>query len=421
LKQETALYKRTVFANGLKVISEAIPYVRSVSLGLWLNVGSRDESEASSGVSHFIEHMVFKGTQKRNASEIASCIESVGGILNAFTSREETCFYVKIIDEHLDLAIELLFDLINNALYKVDEIEKEKRVILEEIKDIDDSPSDLVHDKFAQAIFGKHPLGRPIQGTRASVKSIDRKKILGHLRKLYRPDRMLVAASGNLKHERLVDLVTANFDSKIYGKSVDGRKEPKYKPLRKSYLNKSSQSHVCLGIPAKQFDHPSRTPLLVLNSLLGGGMSSRLFQHLREDLGLVYNVYSYLDYFQDTGIFGFYLATDKKNLKRSIAVIMQELDRISNNYLSDLELAKLKAQLKGNLMLGLENTSSRMNRLAKHELLIGRYVTLDETIGCIDSVTSQQVTEIAREIFVKDKFTAVILGPNVKDVYEPLE
>ncbi len=418
---QPAVYKRTEFPNGLRVITEAIPHVRSISLGLWLNVGSRDENESSLGVSHFIEHMVFKGTKTRDASQIASYLESVGGVVNAFTSREETCFYAKFLDEHLPLAIELLFDLIGNSLLDPAEIEKEKRVVLEEIKDIEDSPSDLIHDKFARAIFGSHPLGRPIQGTRASVRAFNRPMILSHMKKYYRPNRMLVAASGNVDHARLVELVNGHYHLIGTKPGADGRLKPNFTPVRKTYRGKSSQTHVCLGVPAREFCDPSRGALLLLNSLMGGGMSSRLFQKVREDLGLVYNIFSYLDYFQDTGIFGIYLGADKRNVKRAIAAVMGELDRISQECLSDDAIARIKEQLKGNLMLGLENTSNRMNRMAKHELLAGRYFSLDETVAGIDAVKADEIINIAREIFVRDNFTAVTLGPVDNGVYAALE
>jgi predicted Zn-dependent peptidase len=418
---QSAVYKRTEFPNGLRVITEAIPHVRSISLGLWLDVGSRDETESSLGVSHFIEHMVFKGTKTRDASQIASYLESVGGVVNAFTSREQTCFYARFLDEHLPMAIELLFDLISNSLFAPAEIEKEKRVVLEEIKDIEDSPSDLVHDKFARAIFGSHPLGWPIQGTRRSVKAFNRARILSHMRKYYRPNRMLVAASGNIDHARLVELVDKNYAQIGAKPGADGRKKPNFKPARKTYQRKSSQTHVCLGVPAREFCDPSRSALMLLNSLLGGGMSSRLFQKVRENLGLVYNIFSYLDYFQDIGIFGIYLAADKRNVRRAITAVMGELDRLSQECLSGDTIARIKEQLKGNLMLGLENTSNRMNRLAKHELLTGRYISLDETVAHIDSVKADDITDMAREIFVRDKFTAVTLGPVDNGVYAALE
>jgi predicted Zn-dependent peptidase len=420
LTTEFSSYKRTVFPNGLKVVTEAIPYVRSVSLGLWVDVGSRDESERNAGVSHFIEHMVFKGTQNRNAAEIASCLESVGGVLNAYTSREQTCYFAKILDQHLPLAIEVIFDLAQNGLFVKSEIEKERRVILEEIKDVEDSPSDLVHDRFAQAFFGNHPLGRSILGDKATVRGMGRVSILRHQKKYYRQDRMLVVASGNLNHANLVELVERAIDSGEHDGSNINREKPAFEPVRKLVKRKSTQVHICLGVPSCDFNDHSRSAMYILNSMLGGGMSSRLFQKLRDQLGIVYNVYTYLDYFQDTSIQGIYLATDKKNVHRAIEAVMQEIDRIASGPLPESDLKRVKEQLKGHLMLGLENTSNRMNRLAKHELLIGRYIPLDETVLGIDAVKAEEITELAREIFPRERFAALAMGQVDGDVFAAL-
>ena len=421
LDGESAIYKKSVFPNGLRVITEAIPHVRSVSLGLWLNVGSRDESDADAGVSHFIEHMAFKGTKNRNAREIASTLESVGGVLNAFTSHEQTCLYAKILDQHLRLAIELLFDLINNSLFETAEIEKEKKVILEEIKDVDDSPGDLVHEKFAHVFFGSHPLGRSILGTKTSVKNITRAAILRHLNSFYRPDRSVIVASGNLEHSYLVELVNNHFNSQAFEKSNNNRKKPLYASRRKIFQRKTSQTHVCLGIPAKDFNDPTRSAVILLNAMLGGGMSSRLFQQLREQLGFVYNIFSYLDFFQDTSILGIYFGTDKRNVKKALSAIVKELNRLKDENLSKDDLGKIKEQLKGNLMLGLENTSSRMNRLARNEFLAGRYFSLDETVASIDAVKPDEIIDVARELFIIDNFTAVTLGPADPGIYSTMK
>ncbi len=418
---ESAIYQKTILPNGVKVLTETIPYVRSVSLGLWIDVGSRDESNQSSGISHFIEHMAFKGTRTRSASEIASYLESVGGVLNAFTGREQTCYYAKFLDEHLEKAVEILFDLTNNPTFINSDIEKEKKVIIEEIRDIEDSPGDLIHDLFAGAIFGGHALGRSIMGTRSTVRGMNRSKVLRYIGRFYRPDRIIVAACGNLQHKRLVQLTNKYVDQRIMPEFPDGRKKPKFKSYRKIYRRKTNQTHICLGLPAKEFTHGSRTALLLLNSILGGGMSSRLFQRLREDLGLVYNVFSYLDFFADNGIFGIYLGTDGKNVKKALAAVKKEMDNITRSKLSRTEVEKSKEQLKGNLMLGLENTSNRMNRLARHELLANRHISLDETITTIDAVKPDEVTEIARDVFRNNQFSAVALGPVKGDIYSALE
>ena len=418
---ESATYQKTILPNGVKVITETIPYVRSVSLGLWIDVGSRDEPNQSSGISHFIEHMVFKGTRTRSASEIASCLESVGGVLNAFTGREQTCYYAKFLDEHLEKAVEILFDLTNNPIFDNSDIEKEKKVVLEEIRDIEDSPGDLIHDLFAGAIFGGHPLGRSILGIRGTVMGMNRSKVLRYMGRFYRPKNIIVAACGNLQHKRLVQLTKKYVDSRILPESTNGRKKPIFKPNRRTYSRKTNQTHVCLGLPARKFTHESRTALLILNSILGGGMSSRLFQRLREDMGLVYNVFSYLDFFEDNGIFGIYLGTNGKNVKKALAAVKREIDDITGSKLPKTEIEKAKEQLKGNLMLGLENTSNRMTRLAKHELLANRYISLDETVINIDIVKPEKVTEIAGEIFQNNEFSAVTLGPVKGNIYSALE
>lgn len=423
MKTEPAeTYKKTVLPNGLRIITESIPYVRSVSLGLWLDVGSRDEPLTSLGISHFIEHMVFKGTRTRSPSEIASHLESVGGVLNAFTGREQTCFYAKILDEHLEKGVEILFDLINNPLFGSPDIEKEKKVILEEISDIEDSPGELVHDLFAEAIFCDHPLGRPILGNKKTVMGLNRGKVLRFVGRHYRPANIIVAACGNLEHNRLVEITKKFIDPNNNNPvSPNGRKKPRFKALRQIFRRKTNQTHICLGIPTVEFTNKSRAATLLLNSILGGGMSSRLFQHLREELGLVYTVYSFLDFFADSGIFGIYLGTEKTNAGRAIEAINHEIKRIAGDRLTDLELASAKEQLKGNLMLGLENTSNRMNRLAKHELLANRHISLDETVAGINAVTSNDVLEIAREIFLTNQFSAVTLGPVKGNIYSALE
>ena len=427
MKAEAAKYNKTVLPNGMKIITEAIPHVHSVSLGVWIDVGSRDETNSVAGVSHFIEHMSFKGTRNRTAADIALYLEAVGGVLNAFTSREQTCFYAKFLDQHLPNAVEILFDLVGNPLFDKNDIEKEKKVVLEELKDIEDNPSDLVHDLFSNALFGNHPLGRSIMGTRTTVNGMSRPKIIHYVGKHYRWDKMIVAASGNLVHEMLVDLVQKQVELLQIGRApavgISGieRKRPSFHISRRAHHKKIKQVHICLGMPAKDFLHTSRYAVMLLNSILGGGMSSRLFQQLRENMGLVYSVFSYLDFFEDSSVFGFYLGTDRKNVKKAMAAIKTELIRIRSEKLPESELTKAKEQLKGNLMLGLENTSNRMNRLAKHELLAGRYIDLDETIHAIDKVKSSEVVEMAKELLDPERLSGAALGPINSDVFAPFD
>lgn len=419
--KDSVIYNKSVLPNGLTIITESIPYVRSISLGLWLDVGSRDELSVSNGISHFVEHMVFKATKNRNASEIASFLESVGGTLNAFTSREQTCYYAKFLDVHLDKGVEILSDLVNNASFSNSDIEKEKKVILEEISDIEDSPGDLVHDFFAATVFGNHPLGRPIMGDRKTVKNMNRAKILRYVGKHYRSNKMVLAACGNLDHDVLLDLAEKYFGNLSPVEYKNGRSKPSIKPIYKSFNRKTAQTHICLGLRALPFNHKSRPAMLILNSILGGGMSSRFFQRLRENLGLVYTVFSYVDFFADLGLFGIYLGTEKKNVKNVLSAIKMEIETICTEKLTPDELRNAKEQLKGGLVLGLENTSNRMNRLAKHEFLAERHISIDETIAGIDAVKADEIIEIARLFFEEKRFSGISLGTVKKDIFSTLE
>jgi predicted Zn-dependent peptidase len=405
-------YNKTVMPDGLRIISESIPTMRSISIGLWVDIGSRDEPKGMEGVSHFIEHMVFKGTASRSAQQIAAYLESVGGILNAFTSREQTCFYAKIIDEHLPRAVEILADLAFNGVIDKDDIEKEKNIVVDEINEVVDTPSDLVHDIFADTIFGKHPLGRPIMGSVESVKGLSREKIMGYIKSGYQPKRMIVAASGNLKHRDLVSLVKKHIPSRPKNNTVAIKREaPKLRTGFNVTFRKTNQTHICIGAPAIRFTNRGRGPLLLLNSIMGGGMSSKLFQKIREDMGMAYTIFSYLDFFMDAGVIGVYLSTDRKKAPRAISTVIKEIERFKENKLPQSEIDSAKEQLKGSLVLGLENTSNRMNRMAKHELLVNKYISVDETITEINKITAKQVRDLANELFDRNKFSLTVLGP----------
>jgi predicted Zn-dependent peptidase len=405
-------YQKTVFPNGLRVISESIPAVRSISIGVWIDVGSRDEPVHLEGVSHFIEHMVFKGTATRSPQQIAAHLESVGGILNAFTSREQTCYYAKIIDQHLPLAIEVIADLVFNGRFDEADMQKEKNIIIDEINEVNDTPSDLVHDFFAETIFGEHSLGRPIMGSAKSVKGLSRPNVLSYLTTSYQPKKMIVAASGNLKHQALVNLVKKYFgEHPLNNQKPLRRIKPELRPGAAVMRRKTSQTHICIGTPAYRLDHPQRAALMLLNSIIGGGMSSRLFQKIREEMGMAYTVFSYLDFFMDAGIIGVYLNADKKNANVVISTVIKELYNFTSQNLDSKEIDSAKEQLKGSLVLGLENTSNRMNRMAKHELLLQRYITVDETISEIEKITATKVKDIASRLFVRDKFAVAVLGP----------
>ena len=414
----TLTYRKTILPDGLRIVSESDPTVRSISIGLWVDIGSRDEPSGYEGISHFVEHMAFKGTTTRSPYDIVSYIESVGGVLNAFTTRENTCFVARVMDTHLARAVEILADIVHNSRFDKSDIAKEKQVVLDEINEIKDTPADLVHDLFAETIFDGHPLGKPILGTFRTVRSFTQTKILDFLQSNYERGRMLVAASGNLDHLQLVDLVSRHFrtipDSNrrrsMLARRVR-RVKPRLKPGLSSFYRKTAQTHVCIGGPAMTFDHPQRAALLVLNSILGGSMSSRLFQRIREDLGLAYTIFSYADFFEDAGVMGIYFSTEKQNANKALTAVFGEIRRLTVEDVPSDELEMAKEQLRGSLILGLENTSHRMNRLAKHELLLGEYLTIEQSVAELQQVNSAQVRSLAARLLRKGKFSVVSLGP----------
>jgi predicted Zn-dependent peptidase len=405
-------YKKTVLENGIRVVTERIDYVRSVSIGVWIDVGSRDERNSEAGASHFVEHMLFKGTKKRTAKEIASSLESVGGALNAFTGREHTCYFARVLDEHLDKALDVLSDILKNPRFNPSHLEKERKVIISEIKELEDSPADLVHDLLMNTIWKEDALGRPIIGTTESVMNLTRRKLLDFMRRNYTTPRMVIAASGNLRHQDLTNKVRRKFNfgsdsSTLPEELMTFRAEPNREVMKK----KTAQTHISLGVPIFPYRDKRRYTALVLSNILGGGMSSRLFQSIREKLGLVYSVYSFLDFFQDVGIFGIYVGTHKKNAVWVMELVLKEISKLKKNTLTSEELSHAKYQLKGNLLLALENTSNRMNRLARYELLLNEYVGVDQSIGLINKIKAKDLAELACDFFTPDRLSAVVLGP----------
>lgn len=404
-------FKKTRLENGIRIVTEQIPYVRSISIGIWLMVGSRDESTKNNGLSHFIEHMMFKGTENRQAFEIAESLESVGGHLNAFTGKELTCYYAHILDEDLPIAVDVLADILVNSVYDESEMAKEKQVILEELSTLEETPEDIIHDYFIEGLFPGHPLGYPTIGNRDTISNFARQDILDYLTTKYTADRMVVAAAGNIQHDELVKLVGEKFDS-FQTSAPQSYVAPSGIPSGKKVIeNGAIQAHVCLGTRTYAYRDPKKFGLLVLNTLLGSGMSSRLFQNIREKHGLAYSIYSYIDFLVDTGLFGVYLGTDKDRIDDSIELIEKELRDLMQNPIPEEELLRTKSQLKGNLMLGLESTASRMNRIAKMELYLEDYFSLDHTLNEIEKVKAEDVLEIAHELFHTDRLYSTILTP----------
>ena len=411
-KEISATYQKSVLSNGIRIVSEEISHVKSVSIGVWIDTGSQNETELTNGISHFLEHMVFKGTEHRSPQQIARSLESVGGYLNAFTTKEHTCYYARVLDEFTELAVDVLSDLIQFPLFPEKEIEKEKKVVLEEIKNAEDDPDDLIHDYFETDIYAGHSLRLPVLGSSRNVSSFKRADLLKCVRQRYAPDNIVVAAAGNIPHDKFVELVEKHFSlsrkssvQKKGGRIVAGKKKVQefQKPIQ--------QAHICTGTVGFNVHSKYRIPSLVLNTLLGDGMSSRLFQNIREKYGFAYSVYSFLNMLRDTGSFGVYIGTDKKHIQKSLDLIFAELRGLTKKPIPKTELERTKAQLKGSMLLGLESTSARMIRLGTGELYFGEFTELDRISREIDAVTIEDVYEVTRHLFKEETFSTIIFSP----------
>jgi len=401
----------TTLGNGVRVITETMPHVRSVSVGIWVGTGSRRETPEQNGLSHFIEHMLFKGTTNRSAEDIARSVDSIGGNLDAFTAKELVCFNTKVLDQHLSLAFSVLADLVLHPLFREDDIGKEKGVILEEIKMEADSPDYLVHEIFSANFWKDHPLGKPILGTRETVRRFDRGMIERYYREVYAPSNLVVTGAGNLTHDRLVDLVREHFEALPPAPPAP----PDHTPVthaRIALRNKKSleQMHLCLGVPSYPLSHDERFACYVLNTLLGGGMSSRLFQNIRERQGLAYAVFSELNPYRDTGCLSIYAGTSVEAAPKVVASIMKEFRQLREERVPDEELRRAKDHLKGSLMLSLESTSSRMSNLARQEMYFARFFSLDELVESIETVTADDVQRIAQTFFDPKQIALTVLG-----------
>jgi predicted Zn-dependent peptidase len=389
--------------NGLTLLTEAMPHVRSVAIGVWLQRGSRHERAEETGISHFIEHMVFKGTRTRSAEMIAAQVDSIGGHMDAFTAKEYASFHLKVLDEHLPLAVEILGDIVLNPLFDPLEIAKEKKVILEEIKMVEDTPDDLVMELFSEAFWPDHPLGRPILGTRKSVTGFERGALLRFFRSAYQPRNIVVAAAGHLDHKGLATIVARHFGALGSGANGHHTKPPAWAARIVTRSKKElEQVHLCLGSPAYPQSHDDRYAAYVLNTVLGGSMSSRLFQNVRERRGLVYSISSSLTSYSDAGSLTVYAGTSLDAVSQVIGLIVEELRRAKGERVPEEELRRAKDHLKGSLMLSLENTGSRMSYLARQEIYFGRTFSLDETLGAIEAVTADDLQRIANDLFQGD-------------------
>ena len=403
--------RKTVLPSGLIVLTGRMEHVRSVAMGVWMRAGSRHEVAELNGISHFVEHMVFKGTKSRTAQRIAREVDAIGGNLDAFTGKETVCFNVKVLDDHVPVALDVLSDLVLNPVFASEEITRERGVILEEIKMDEDNPDTLVHEIFTQSFWKDHPLGKPILGTRETVKSFEQNTLLRFFEQRFRADNMVFSAAGNLEHDSFVELVARHFSSLAPGSLADDTVAPTV-TSRINLRNKKSleQVQLCLGVPAPPIADSCRYATLLLNTLLGGGMSSRLFQTVREERGLVYSIYSDLNPYRDTGSLCVYAGTSADRALQVIDLIMEEFRRMKTEPLPADELRRGKDQLKGNLLLSLESSMSRMSNLARQQMYFERFFGLEEILEKVESVTEEQVMAMAEKLFQPDRVAVTLLG-----------
>jgi predicted Zn-dependent peptidase len=403
--------QRSILPNGIRIITETMPHVRSVSVGVWIGTGSRRETPEEQGISHFIEHMLFKGTTSRSAEDIARSVDSIGGNLDAFTGKEMVCYNTKVLDEHLPIAMDVLSDLVLHPKFDAEDIEKEKGVILEEIKMDADNPDGLVHEIFSSNFWKDHSLGRAILGTRETVKAFTRTMIIHYYRRIYSPENIVITAAGNLDHGSLADLVRPAFAAIKPTAPVPPLDAPATH-ARISLRSKKDleQVHLCMGVPSFGVAHEERFNCYVLNTVLGGGMSSRLFQNIREKRGLAYAVFSEIMPYADTGCLTVYAGTSLESAKHVVDCVMKEFRSLKEEPVPAEELRRSKDHLKGSLMLGLESTSSRMSNLARQELHFGRFFTLDELVEGIEKVTEDDAQRIARTFFDTERVAVAVLG-----------
>jgi predicted Zn-dependent peptidase len=407
---------REVLDNGLRLITESMPHVRSVTIGVWLTRGSRHESDERSGIAHFVEHMLFKGTASRSAEDIAQAIDSIGGQLDAFTAKEYASYYIKVLDEHLPLAVDLLSDIVLNPAFPDEEIAREKNVILEEIKMVEDTPDDLVHELFTQHFWEGHPLGRPILGSNESVESFTRATLDDYFRGVYTAPNLIVSAAGNVRHEDVRDRIAAAFASVRRESATSADVPPRVVPQVVVRTKELEQSHVCLGTNSYPQNHDDRYVSYIMNTVLGGSMSSRLFQNVRERRGLAYAVFSGLSAYRDAGNITIYAGCSNKAVSELVDVCVDELRAMKSAPVGDAELRRAKDHLKGSLMLSLENTASRMSHLARQEIYFDRHFGLDETLAGVERVTSDDVQRVARDLFSNGSLAATVLGPSPAEV-----
>lgn len=405
------MYQKTVLKNGLTVILESIPHVRSVTMGFWVKAGAVYENKKNNGICHFIEHLMFKGTEKRNPKEIAATLDRVGGQLNAFSSKEFTCYYAKVIDQHIDIALDLLSDILTNSVFNEREIEREKKVIIEEIKMYEDAPDELVHELFSQNLWKGSSWGQPILGTEEVINSIQRDDIVNFYKKFYTAGNTVVSLAGNFDHNEVIEKLEKLFEKSAGIAPGVEMPAPEHSSGMIIKNKEIEQVHLCLGVPGVTKFDPDKYALTILSIALGGGMSSRLFQEIREKRGLVYTIYCYQTDYKRAGLFNVYAGFSKENLQPLIDIVLQEFDEVAQNGFDFDELLRAREQLKGSMIMGLESTNNRMSRNARLEIYYNRHKSIDELIKEIDAVKNDDIIRVMQRLYSKDKLLLTAIGP----------
>jgi predicted Zn-dependent peptidase len=403
--------KKTLLPNGIKIVSSRMPHVRSVSMGVWVDVGARDESDEESGLSHFIEHMIFKGTTRRSAYEIAKAFDAIGGHTNAFTSMENTCYHAKVMDSHMDTMVEILSDIFLNSVFDPEEVERERPVIVQEIGMVEDTPEEYIHLLAGNNYWGDHPLGRSILGSRENIHGFSADTIKDFFNRFYHPERIVISVAGNVDHDRFVDMVGPAFATISNGHPLPERTMPLVQPKASTQVRSLEQVHVCLTAKGLSITDPRRFAFSLMNTILGGNMSSRLFQEIRERRGLAYSIYSFMMSNVDSGMFGVYTGVGPENVQQTIDLILEGLQELHRTPISAEELHNAKEYTKGNLFLAAESVDNQMVRLAQNEIHFGNFIPLQSVVEKIDTVTQEDIQSLAASLFASDQHCLTLLGP----------
>ncbi len=413
---------KTTLKNGIRVLTKNMPYTRSVSMGVWVNVGARDEAASESGLSHFIEHMIFKGTRKRSAYQIAKEFDAIGGQTNAFTTMENTCYYARVIDSQMETMVDILSDIFVNSIFDSGEVDKERPVILQEIGMVEDSPDELIHMLSGRNFWGENPLGRSILGTPENVARFDAQTIENFFHRLYQPDRIVISAAGNLDHDRLVEMIEPVFETIKPSSGFPQRITPGICSVVDLNHRSLEQMHICLSARGLSITDPRRYAGSLLNTILGGNMSSRLFQEIRERRGLAYAVYSFISSHVDTGMFGFYMGVDPKTARETTRLVLNELEKIKDDPVDAAELKGAMEYTKGSLLLASESADNQMVRCAQNEIHFGNEVALQDVIRKIEAITPQEIQDLANHLFDRSQMTLTLLGPldSEKEAFEDI-